>query len=117
MRLDRGDLAVEVIVQDVDHGLRRQPVGQRGEAAQIGQPDRGVHALGVAAPDLAAEDLFAGAVADVGIEQRSGDAAQADHLHQPRQRRHDRAQRVELLVGEAARLLGGPARGVRELTR
>jgi hypothetical protein len=53
MLLDRGDLAIEIMVQNVDDGLGRQPVRQRREAAQIGQPDRGIHRLGVAAPDLA----------------------------------------------------------------
>jgi hypothetical protein len=46
---DRGDLAVEIAIENIDHGLGRQPVRQRGEAAQIRQPDRGMHRLGVAA--------------------------------------------------------------------
>ena len=86
VRLDRGDLAVEIGVQDVDDGLGRQAVGQRGEAAQIGEPDRGIHALGVAAPDLATHDFLAGAVADIDVEQRGGLALQGDHLDQARQR-------------------------------
>ena len=53
--LDRGDLAVEIVVEDIDDGLGRQPVRQRGEPAQVRQPDRGIHGFGVAAPDLAAE--------------------------------------------------------------
>ena len=91
----------------------RQAVGQRGKAAQIRQPDRGMHRLGVAAPDLAADDPFAGAVADIGVEQHVGGAAKVDHFDQPRQRRHDQSQRRQLIIGKAAGLLGGPARGVR----
>ena len=34
-------------VQDIDHGLGRQPVRQRRETAQVRQPDRGVHGVGM----------------------------------------------------------------------
>ena len=89
MFADRGNLAVEVMVQDVDHGFCRHAIGQRGEAAQVGQPYRGVHGLGVTAPDLAAENPFAGAVADIGIEQARRGTGQADDFDHARQRRHD----------------------------
>ena len=112
MIADRGNLAVEIIVQDVDHGFRRHAIGQRGEAAQVGQPDRGIHGLGVAAPDLAAEDAFAGAVADIGIQQARSGAAQRHDFDDPRQRLHDAPQRRQLFIGEPARLFGGPARCV-----
>ena len=112
MLADRRHLAIEIVVEDVDHGFGRQPVGQRGKAAQIRQPDRGLHGFGMAAADWPAENSLAGAVADIGVEQRRRGAAQADDLAEPRQRPHDRSQRVELLVAEAARLFGGPARGV-----
>ena len=69
MRPDRCDLAVEILIEDIDHGLGRQPVRQRRKAAQIRQPDRGMHRIGVAAADLAAHDPLAGAVADIGVEQ------------------------------------------------
>lgn len=72
---DRRHLAIEIAIENLHHGLGRQPVGQRGEAAQIRQPDRGMHRLGVAAPDLAAENPLAGAVADIGVEQGRGPAA------------------------------------------
>ena len=75
MRADRGHLAVEILIENIDHGLGRQPVRQRRKAAQIGQPDRGIHGLGVAAADLAAHDPLAGAVADIGVEQHRGGAA------------------------------------------
>ena len=112
MLFDRGDLAIEIMVQNVDDGLGRQPVRQRREAAQIRQPDRGIHRLGMAAPDLAAHDPLAGAVADIGVEQARGHAAQTKDLDHPRQRHHDAPQRRQLFVGETARLFGGPARAV-----
>ena len=75
MRPDRRHLAVEIAVENIDHDFRRQPIGQRGETAQVRQPDRRMHRLGVAAADLAAENPLAGAVADIGIEQGRGLAA------------------------------------------
>jgi len=109
---DRGNLAIEVIVQDVDHGLRRHAIGQRGEAAQVGQPDRRIHGLGVAAPDLAAEDAFAGAVADISVQQARRCASEADDLDHARQRFREAPQRRQLFIREPARLFGGPARCV-----
>ena len=109
---DRGDLAVEVMVQDVDHGFRRHAIGQRGEAAQVGQPDRGIHGLGMAAPDLATENALAGAIADIGVEQARSGAAQRHDFDHPRQRLHEAPQRRQLFIREPARLLGGPARSV-----
>ena len=109
---DRGNLAVEIMVQHVDHGFCRHAIGQRGEAAQVGQPDRGIHGLGMAAPDLAAEDAFAGAVADIGIEQARRGAGQADDFDHARQRLHDAPQRRQLFIRETARLFRGPARAV-----
>ena len=66
----------------------------------------------MAAADLPGHDPLAGAVADIGIEQAHGGAAQADDLDVTRQRREHRTQRVQLFIGKAARLPGGPARGV-----
>jgi len=51
---------VEVAVEDIDHGFGRQPVGKGGEAAQIRQPDRGMHRIGVATAYLPAENPLAG---------------------------------------------------------
>jgi hypothetical protein len=69
---DRRHLAVEIVIENIDHGLGRQPVRQRGKAAQVRQPDRRMHGFGVAAPNLAAENPLAGAVADIGVEQDRG---------------------------------------------
>ena len=109
MLADGRHLAVEILVEDLDHRCSRQAVGQRGEAAQIRQPDRGLHLLGVSPADLAGPNPLAGAVADIGVEQRGGGAAHRHDFADPRERRNDLAQRRELLVGEAARLLRGPA--------
>ena len=107
---DRGDLAIEILIEDFDHRLRRQPVRQRGKAAQIRQPDRGMHGFGVAAANLPAEDPFAGAVADIGV---SSIAAVRRRLMISMIRARGgitERRRVQLFVGEAARLLRRPAR-------
>src|SRR3954447_8678452 len=67
----------------------------------------------MAAPDLSGQDAFAGAVADIGIEQERRGSLQADDLDDARQRDDQLAQPVDLFVGETARLPGGPARGMR----
>ena len=66
----------------------------------------------MAAPDLAAHDPLAGAVADIGVEQARGHAVQTKDLDHPRQRLHEAPQRRQLFVRETARLFGGPARTV-----
>ena len=109
---DRRDLAVEIMIEDIHHRFGREPIGQRGEAAQIRQPDRGMHGVGVAAPDLAAHDALTGAVADIVVEQAQEGAAHVDDLDDPRQRPHDRSQRGQFVIAKAARLPGGPARSV-----
>ncbi len=106
------DLAVEILVEDLDHGLGRQPVRQRSEAAQIREPDRGLHGVVVAAADLAAEDARAGTVADIGVEQHLGGAAQADDLADARERCPEGPDRRDVVVAEAAGLPRDPARRV-----
>ena len=51
-----------------------------------------------------AENALAGAVADIGVEQRGRGAAHGEDLADARKGRNDLAQRGKLLVGEAARL-------------
>ncbi len=109
----RRHLAIEILIEDVDHDLGRQTVRQRGEPAQIRQPDRRLHGFGMAAADLSGHDPLAGAVADIGIKQRGRGAAQRQNLAEPCKGSHDRPQRGYLLVGETVGMLGGPARCMR----
>lgn len=112
MAPDRGDLTIEIVVQDLDHRLGWQPVRQRGEAAQVRKPDRGLHGVVVTAADLTAEDARPGTVTDIGIEQHLCGATQADDLADACQRRHDGADRRNLVVAEAFRMPRHPARRV-----
>src|SRR5438552_18990276 len=109
MILDRGYLAIKIMVANVHDGLGRQPVRQRRESAQIGEPDRGVHRLGVAASDLSTHDPLAGSVADIGIQQARSHAVQTEDLDYPRQWLREAPQRRQLFIREPARLFGGPA--------
>ncbi|MGY4330665.1 hypothetical protein ACVWWG_005082 [Bradyrhizobium sp. LB7.2] len=107
-----GDLTVEIVIEDLDHSFGRQPVRQRGEAAQVGEPDRSLHGVVVAAADLAAEDTRAGTIADIGVEQHLGGAAQADDLADARKRCYEGADRRDVVIAEAAGIPRDPTRCV-----
>src|SRR4029078_1236560 len=49
---DRRHLAIEIAIEQIDQILRRQRVGQHGEATHVGQPDCGVDRLGIAAANV-----------------------------------------------------------------
>ncbi|MEY9350359.1 hypothetical protein ABIG05_004798 [Bradyrhizobium japonicum] len=66
----------------------------------------------MAAADLAAEDTRAGTVADIGVEQHLGGAAQADDLGDARERCPDGADCRDVVVAEAAGMPRDPARRV-----
>jgi len=77
---DRRHLAIEIAIEQTDQSVRRQPVGEPGEAAHVGQPDRGVNVFGVAAPDAAGKDALAGVLADIGRQQIAGGAISATRV-------------------------------------
>jgi len=87
MPADRRHLAVEILIENVDNDFRREPVGQRGKAAQVRQPDRSLHGFGVAAANLARKDALAGAIAHIGIKQRGRVAAKLEDFAQAREGR------------------------------
>src|SRR5262245_25960594 len=60
---DRRHLAVEIAIEQIDQILRRQRVGQRGETAHVGQPDRGADRLSIAAANMSRQHAFAGILA------------------------------------------------------
>ena len=60
--------------------------------------------FGVAAPDLAGQNAFAGVMADVGIEQIGSSPLQRPDLGDPRERCHDGLDAGNLRIGEPARL-------------
>jgi len=55
-------------------------------------------------PDASGEDLFAGLVTDIGVEQADGGDAQRPHFGHPRKGRADGFERGDMLLREAARL-------------
>ena len=99
---DRWHLAIEITVKQIDQSLRRQGIGQPREAAHIGQPDRRVDRLGIAAANMAREHPLARIGADIGREQIAGDAIPGADLGDARQGRDDRTDDADLFIGEAA---------------
>ena len=90
-------LAAEIEVQTVDQRLRRQPLGDRGKAAHVRQPNRGADRLHIAAADLAGKNTLAGLVTDISVDQIFRRAPQRADFRDPRQRRDDRYKIGELL--------------------
>ena len=83
MLADRGDLAIEILVEDVDHVLAA--ASRSDSAVKPRKSDSQIAAciaLGVAAADLARPDALAGAIADIGVEQRGGGAAASQRSRQ-----------------------------------
>ena len=103
---------LEIIVERADHGLAGQPVGDAGEAAQIGRHDDGAQRLEMAAQDLAVEDALADMAAVIDREERRARcAATAIDLDDRGKRRADV---LEEAPGRAAS--NPPARSVAQET-
>ena len=80
MLADRRENAVEILVEQADHGARAENVRQHREVAQIDQHDRRGDRAHVAAADLAFEDQLARLAADIGAEQVLDEPHQASSL-------------------------------------
>ncbi len=107
---DHRHLAVEIVVQRVDQHVALGAVGDRGEAAQIGDEDhRGDH-VERAAPDLAVENAPAGLRPDIGVQEIDRDVVGDARLQAQGQARHQMAQDGEVAVGKALRPGRGPGR-------
>ena len=109
---DRRHLAVEILVEQVDQLLRRQPLGGGRKATHVREPDHGPDRFDVAAPDFAHQNPLARLAADIGVEQIRGGAPQGADFRDPRQRHRDRFEIGKLRGREAARLLRRPGRDV-----
>src|SRR6516225_5071644 len=107
---DRGNLAIEIVIEQLNQSLRGHTVRQQGEAAHIGQPDCRMDRFGVTPPNLAGENSFAGVVADIGIEQIARGSPQRADFGDPRERSDDRFDGFDLRVAKATRLPRGPSR-------
>ncbi|MCE3248618.1 MAG: hypothetical protein K0R41_2443 [Geminicoccaceae bacterium] len=84
---------VDVIPREV---VRRRALANARKAAQVAVPDDCADALGNAAPDPAGEHPPAGVAAEIGLDQRFGDAAERDALQCERETRQQAAQQIEL---------------------
>ena len=107
---DHRHLAVEIVVQRVDQHVALGAVGDRGEAAQIGDEDhRGDH-VERAAPDLAVENAPAGLRPDIGVQEIDRDVVAEARLQGQGQARHQMAQDGDVALGKALRPGRGPGR-------
>ena len=95
-------LAIEITIEKVDRNPRRHTVGQCGKPAHIGQPDRRMDFLDIAAPDMPSENPLPGVVPHIGIEKGARRAAQCPDLGDPRQRCHNCFDTGDLLIGETS---------------
>ena len=77
---DRRHHAFEALVEQGDQLLAGRDIGQRGEAAQVGEEHDGVDALHLAALHRAGEDAARRIVAEIGGQQPLADRAQGDGL-------------------------------------
>jgi len=82
-------------------------IGDRGIAAQVGEPEHGADLVGDATRDPAAQDTLAGIATEIDIDQGAGDAGERRRFDRERQRRHQAAKGDKILLGEA---LGTPRR-------
>jgi hypothetical protein len=105
---DRGNLAAEIAIKNVDHGL----LGKRGKSAHVRKPDCGTDRLDITAPDFACENPLSGLMSDVGVNQVSCGSPQRANFCDPCQGRDDRFEIGKLFECEAARMLCRPRGGV-----
>ena len=78
--VDRRDDRIGIVVEEGDDLVRRGGVGDGRVAAQIGEPQHGVDAIGHAARDAAAEHALARIVPEIDLDQGSGDARRATRI-------------------------------------
>jgi hypothetical protein len=112
MPMDRRHLAIEIAIEKSDELERRHPVGARGKAAHVREPDRGADRLDIAAADAAGQDALAGAAAHICVEQHDRVAMARADLGDARQRQLEPPKSRELRGGEAPGLTRRPARGM-----
>ena len=83
-------------------------VGDAGEPAQIAVPQHGADLLGDAAPDQPAQYPHSGVAAEIGLDQRAGDAGERHAFDRQCQFREQGGQGLDLALCEALRAVGGP---------
>ena len=102
--VDRG---FRIIVEERNDLVGPDALGNPGRAAQIGEPQHRVDALGDAARDAPAQHLGRGVAAEIDSPQRAGDVDLLRRLDRQSQHRHEIAQCFQLPVAEAALAAGG----------
>ena len=107
--MDGVDRGLRIIVEERNDLAGLDAFADRGRAAQVGEPQHGVDALGDAARDPAAQHLLGGVAPEIDPAQRPGDIGLCCGLDRKPQHRHQIAQRRQPLRAKA---LGAPRRPV-----
>jgi hypothetical protein len=82
-------------------------IDEGGKSPHIGEPDSGVDCLRVATPHLSGKNARACLVSHMGVEKSGRHPAHGPHLRNPGERRDNRFQGSNVLVGNAG---SGPGR-------
>ena len=104
--MDRVDRGLGIIVEKGNDLVRADAFRNLGRAAQIGEPQHRIDALGDAAGDAPAQHLLGGVAAEIDAPERARDIDLLRRFDRKRQRRHQIAQRFQFAVGEAALAAG-----------
>ena len=99
--MDGVDRGLRIIVEERDDLIRLDALADRGRAAQIGEPQHGVDALGDAARDSSAQHLLGGVAPEIDPPQRLGDIGLRRGLDRKAQHRHQVAQSRQSLRAKA----------------
>ena len=108
--VDGGDDRLGIVVQQRDDLGRLGGVGDGGEAAQIGEPQRRLDAVGDAALDASLQDALAGIAAEIDLDQGVGDPGQRCALDREPKGRREAAQGHDIGVAEALGVARRPGR-------
>ena len=101
--MHRAGDAVEPCVERRDDRGRRRALGQRGEAAQVGEQERRLDGLADAAPERTGEHARGAAPAEIGLERRGQRGAGAERGERRRREARRLTQALGLVGRERAR--------------
>ena len=91
MLMNGRDNCVGVVVEQGNNISRTRRVADPGVAAEVAEPQDRFDPLGDATRNAALQNSPAGIAAEVGLDQRSGNARQRRGLHRERKKGHEPA--------------------------
>ncbi len=106
--VDRVDRGLRVIIEERNDLAGLDALADRGRAAQVGEPQHRVDALGDAARDFSAQHLLSSVAPEIDPAQRLGDIDLRRGFDRKPQHRHQVAQRRQSLRAKALVAPGHP---------